>query len=148
LLHEWSAAGLSERISEVTLVDLYDVGGQLAGKDLQIEGRLGSQDPGRRLKMAIGGVDEDRQTPRGTSITYGDVAKDRVSIGSSAGNRVSADSATERDHRTSETEAPAPNANTTDRKNQNQPSENSNRGKNDARPGARDQPNAAIGRFR
>ena len=45
-------AGLSERVSEVTLIDVRDVRVQLAGKDSQIEVRLGSQELGSRLKIA------------------------------------------------------------------------------------------------
>ena len=44
-----SGQGLSERVSEVNLLDLRDVRVQLAGDDSQIEVRLGSQDQSARL---------------------------------------------------------------------------------------------------
>lgn len=84
-LREWQAAGLAERVSEISLFDLHDVRAQLAGKDSQTEVRLGSQEFGNRLKRALDALDEYRQTPRGASITYVDVQPDRVVLGSSAG---------------------------------------------------------------
>ena len=45
--------GSLERVSEVTLIDMRDIRVQLAGNDSQIEVRLGSQDPGTRLKIAL-----------------------------------------------------------------------------------------------
>ena len=48
LQHEWDAAGLSERVSEVNLIDIRDIRAQLAGDNSQIEVRLGSQDHGKR----------------------------------------------------------------------------------------------------
>ena len=50
LQRDWSAQGISERVSEVNLLDLRDVRVQLAGDDSQIEVRLGSQDQGARLR--------------------------------------------------------------------------------------------------
>ena len=44
---------LSERVSEVNVIDIRDVRAQLAGDDSQIEVRLGSQDFGKRLKDAL-----------------------------------------------------------------------------------------------
>jgi len=94
-LHEWDAAGLSERVSEVTLIDVRDVRAQLAGADSQIEVRLGSQDLGRRLKIGLEALDMYKQTARGSSITYVDLQTGRVVIGFSSGNKVSGTTATE-----------------------------------------------------
>ncbi|MCM3873479.1 MAG: FtsQ-type POTRA domain-containing protein [Pyrinomonadaceae bacterium] len=90
---EWSAAGLSERVSEVNVVDIRDVRAQLAGDDSQIEVRLGSQDFGQRLKDALGVLDEHRQTPRGQFISYLDVTQGRRAIvGFMSGARATSDS--------------------------------------------------------
>ncbi len=80
LLHEWSAAGLAERVSEVNLIDTRDVRAQLAGDDSQIELRLGSQDFLKRLRDALKVLDEHRQTPRGPFISYIDVSQGRRAI--------------------------------------------------------------------
>jgi cell division protein FtsQ len=92
LVHEWDSRGLSERVSEVTLIDIRDIRVQLAGKDSQIEVRLGSRDPGERLKIALEQLDVYKQTPRGASITYVDMQTGRVVIGFSSGSRVAAES--------------------------------------------------------
>ncbi|HET6891518.1 MAG TPA: FtsQ-type POTRA domain-containing protein, partial [Pyrinomonadaceae bacterium] len=80
LLHEWSAAGLAERVSEVNLIDVRDVRAQLAGDDAQIELRLGSQDFLKRLRGALNVLDEHRQTPRGPFISYIDLTQGRRAI--------------------------------------------------------------------
>lgn len=80
LLHEWSAAGLAERVSEVNLIDTRDVRAQLAGDDAQIELRLGSQDFLKRLRDALDVLDEHRQTPRGPFISYIDLTQGRRAI--------------------------------------------------------------------
>jgi hypothetical protein len=67
---DWTALGLSERVSEVNLVDTHDVRAQLAGDDSQIEIRLGAQDLGQRLKKALTVLDSQRQTSRGPLISY------------------------------------------------------------------------------
>jgi cell division protein FtsQ len=77
LLHDWSAAGLAERVSEVNLMDTRDVRAQLAGDDSQIEVRLGSQDFLERLRGALNVLDENRQTPRGPFISYIDVTQSK-----------------------------------------------------------------------
>jgi cell division protein FtsQ len=93
LLKEWDAAGLSQRVSEVTLTDLRDVRAQLAGADSQIEVRLGSQELGERLQIALQALDTYKQTPRGSSITYVDLQTGRVVIGfGGPGNRSATDS--------------------------------------------------------
>src|SRR5258708_21699379 len=91
---EWDAAGLSERVSEINLIDVRDVRAQLAGGDSQIEVRLGGKDLGRRLKVELEALDEYKQTPRGSSITYVDLQGDRVIVGFSSGGKVSAGSDT------------------------------------------------------
>ena len=75
LQKEWSTAGLSERVSEVDVMDLKDVRAQLAGDDSQIEIRLGSQDFGERLKDALGVLDSYRQLPSGGLISYIDMTQ-------------------------------------------------------------------------
>lgn len=89
IARDWNARGLSERVSEVTLIDLKDVRAQLAGDDSQIEVRLGSQDLGARLKLALDTLDQYKQTPRGSSITYLDLQTGRIVIGTSSGNKLS-----------------------------------------------------------
>ncbi len=87
--HEWNALALSERVSEVNLIDLRDVRAQLSGNDSQIEVRLGGQELGVRLKLALDALDEYRQTPRGSSITYLDLQTGRIVIGTNSGSKVS-----------------------------------------------------------
>jgi cell division protein FtsQ len=89
LQKDWDAAGLSERVSEVNVGDLRDIRAQLAGDDSQIEVRLGSQD-GKRLKDALEVLDSQRQTPRGSLISYLDLSQEkRVIVGHSSGVRAS-----------------------------------------------------------
>jgi len=145
LLHEWSAAGLAERISEVTLIDFRDLRVQLAGKDSQIEVRLGSQDPGPRLKIALDTLDEYRQTPRGSSICYVNVQKDRVEIGSCSGNRLAAEPPTENDRSANDSNTPAANDNASAG---NQAAPNRRRQNGEVKPAPTDLPNAGVGRFR
>src|SRR6266480_2028613 len=92
LVHDWNANGLSQRVSEVTLFDTRDVRVQLAGSDSQIEVRLHSSDPGPGLQIALQELDTFKQTPRGSCITYVDLQKERVVIGSSSGNKATAES--------------------------------------------------------
>lgn len=87
---EWDGLGLSERVSEVDLIDVRGVRAQLAGKDSQIEIRLGGQELGSRLKLALDQLDAYKQTPRGSSIIYLDLTTGRVVIGFSSGDKVSA----------------------------------------------------------
>lgn len=91
LQKDWDAVGLSERVSEVNVFDLRDVRAQLAGDNSQIEVRLGSQDQGKRLKEALNVLDEQRQTPRGSLISYIDMSQGkRAIVGLASGvNRVS-----------------------------------------------------------
>ena len=89
---EWETAGLSERVSEVNLIDVRDVRAQLAGNDSQIEVRLGSQDFGSRLKRAFEVLDDVRNTPRGPFVTYLDFQGGHIVVGFSSGNKLSAGS--------------------------------------------------------
>lgn len=94
LSREWDAAGLSERVSEVNLIDVRDIRVQLAGDDSQIEVRLGSKDPGARLRNALSVLDGQRQTPRGALISYVDLTQGkRAVVGFTSGKQVSSDSA-------------------------------------------------------
>jgi cell division protein FtsQ len=89
---DWGTAGLSRRVSEVTLFDLQDVRVQLAGDDSQVEVRLHGDPSASYLNFALQQLDAYKQTPRGSSITYLDVQKDRVTIGSRPGSRTTNDS--------------------------------------------------------
>jgi cell division protein FtsQ len=86
---EWDAAGLSERVSEINLMDLRDVRAQLAGSDSQIEARLGGKNFGQHLKAELEALDEYKQAPGGSSITYVGLQGDRVFVGHSSGGKVS-----------------------------------------------------------
>jgi cell division protein FtsQ len=92
LLKEWDAAGVSPRVSEVTISDLRDVRAQLAGADSQIEVRLGGEDLGTRLQIALQALDTYKQMPGTSAITYVDVQTGRVVIGRSSGNKSTIDS--------------------------------------------------------
>ncbi|HEX7295339.1 MAG TPA: FtsQ-type POTRA domain-containing protein [Pyrinomonadaceae bacterium] len=93
LQRDWDAQGLSERVSEVSLLDLRDVRAQLAGDDSDIEIRLGSQDHGKRLRLALNELDKQRQTPRGPFISYLDLSQGkRAIIGLKTGSRSFSDS--------------------------------------------------------
>lgn len=150
LVREWNALGLSERISEVTLIDLRDIRVQLAGKDSQVEVRLGSEEQGPRLKTALDALDEYKQTPRGSSITYVSVQASKVTIGSSSGNKVASDSSDAAPQTPSQTTTANTNANAGDKKNQNEKTPaNDNRQRNERKPAApRDSPTTGTGRFR
>ena len=80
LQRDWSAQGISERVSEANLLDLRDVRVQLAGDDSQIEVRLGGQDQSARLSKALTVLDEQRQTARGPLISYIDLTQGKRAI--------------------------------------------------------------------
>jgi cell division septal protein FtsQ len=80
LQRDWDAQGLSERVSEVNVLDIRDVRAQLAGDDSQIEVRLGGQDLGQRLKRALEVLDTQRQTVRGPLISYIDLTQGRRAV--------------------------------------------------------------------
>lgn len=92
LQREWDALGLSERVSEVNLIDIRDVRAQLAGNNSQIEVRLGSQDFGKRLKHAVGVLDGQRDTPRASLISYIDLSQgNRAIVGLVSGAHTTSD---------------------------------------------------------
>jgi cell division septal protein FtsQ len=80
LQNDWDALGLSDRVSEVNLIDTRDVRAQLAGDDSQIEIRLGAQDLGQRLKQALNVLDSQRQTSRGPLISYIDLTQGKRAV--------------------------------------------------------------------
>ena len=80
LQRDWDAAGLSERVSEVNLIDVRDVRAQLAGDSSQIEVRLGSHDHGKRLQDALNVLDSQQQTSRGSLISYIDLSQGKRAI--------------------------------------------------------------------
>ena len=80
LQRDWDAAGLSERVSEVNLIDIRDIRAQLAGDDSHIEVRLGSQDHGKRLKEALEVLDGQKQSARGPLISYIDLSQGKRAI--------------------------------------------------------------------
>jgi cell division protein FtsQ len=80
LQRDWSAQGVSERVSEVNLQDLRDVRVQLAGDDSQIEVRLGGQEQSARLGKALTVLDAQRQTSRGPLISYIDLTQGKRAI--------------------------------------------------------------------
>ena len=93
LQKEWEAQGVSERVSEVNVMDLHDVRAQLAGDDSQIEVRLGSQEQGARLQKALTVLDAQRQTARGPLISYIDLSQGkRAIVGLTTGGQTVADS--------------------------------------------------------
>jgi cell division protein FtsQ len=96
LQRDWSAQGISERVSEANLLDLRDVRVQLAGDDSQIEVRLGSQDQSARLGKALAVLDAQRQTARGPLISYIDLTQGkRAIVGLVTGNHTVAESKNE-----------------------------------------------------
>ena len=80
LQRDWDAAGLSERVSEVNLIDIKDIRAQLAGDDSHIEVRLGSQDQSKRLKDALKVLDGLKQSGRGSLISYIDMNQGKGAI--------------------------------------------------------------------
>jgi cell division protein FtsQ len=76
----WDAAGLSERVSEVSVIDIGDVRAQLAGDNSQIEVRLGSQDQAKRLQDALNVLDSQAQSPHGSMISYIDLSQGKRAI--------------------------------------------------------------------
>src|SRR6185503_1798665 len=92
LQRDWSGQGISERVSEVNLLDLRDVRVQLAGDDSQIEVRLGGQDQSARLGKALNVLDAQRQTARGPLISYIDLTQGkRAIVGLVTGNHTVAE---------------------------------------------------------
>jgi cell division protein FtsQ len=81
MVHDFSVAGLADRVSEVDVNDLRDVRAHLSGADSAIEIRLGSEEFATRLKRGLKVLDEDRSTPRFPFIRYLDIAEGRVTVG-------------------------------------------------------------------
>jgi cell division protein FtsQ len=91
----WDEAGLSERVSELNLMDVRDVRAQLAGENSHIEVRLGSQDQAKRLKDALDVLDGQRQAGRGATISYIDLSQGkRAIVGLASGAHRSDDATT------------------------------------------------------
>jgi cell division protein FtsQ len=105
---EWSAMALAERVSEVNLIDLHDVRAQLSGDDSEIEVRLGGQELGVRLKLALDTLDQYKQTPRGSSITYIELQTGRIVIGTNSGSKVSTPTETAGEPKPSDNASPEP----------------------------------------
>ena len=148
LVREWNAAGLSDRVSEVTLVDLRDIRVQLAGKDSQIEVRLGLAGSRAAFEDRARYLDEYKQTPRGSAITYVDLQTGRVVIGSSSGNKTTPDS-TRRPPRLRRLRQTRTLTWVPERLRPRKTSANDNRQKNERKPPApRDQTTTGTGRFR
>jgi cell division septal protein FtsQ len=98
LQKEWNDQGLADRVSEVNLLDLRDVRAQLAGDDSQIEIRLGAQDHGQRLQLALNVLDKQRETRRGPFISYIDLSQGkRAIVGLASGSQTIADSESSND---------------------------------------------------
>jgi cell division protein FtsQ len=95
LEREWNTLGLSERVSEVNLIDVRDVRAQLAGQDSQIEIRLGAEDFGPRLRKALELLDEQRNTTLGPFITYIIMNQRNPIVGHSVAVKTANNSATE-----------------------------------------------------
>jgi cell division protein FtsQ len=94
LQQAWDAAGLSERVSEVNLIDIRDVRAQLAGDYSRIEVRLGAQDHGKRLQDALKVLDSQAQTANGERISYIDLSQGRRAIvGLTSGAQATTDGA-------------------------------------------------------
>lgn len=74
LQQSWDNVGLSERVSEVNLMDIRDVRAQLAGDNAQIEVRLGSRDQAERLKGALKALDSRDDIPNRALISYIDMS--------------------------------------------------------------------------
>lgn len=91
LQRDWDGAGLSERVSEVNLIDIRDIRAQLAGDNSQIEVRLGAQDHGKRLKDALEKLDEQKQSAHGSLVSYIDMSQEKRAIfGMTSGAHASA----------------------------------------------------------
>jgi cell division protein FtsQ len=96
LQQAWDVAGLSERVSEVNLLDIRDVRAQLAGDYSRIEVRLGSQDLGKRLQDALKVLDSQAQTAHGALISYIDLSQGkRAIVGLTSGARTATDGTAE-----------------------------------------------------
>ena len=91
LQRDWDAAGLSERVSEVNLMDIIDIRAQLAGDDSHIEIRLGAKDQGQRFKDGLVVLDREKQSGRASLIGYIDMTQGnkRALLGMTSGAHAS-----------------------------------------------------------
>lgn len=95
LQQAWDTAGLSERVSEVNLMDIRDVRAQLAGDDSQIEVRLGARDQALRLKSALKALDSHDDIPNRAMISYIDMSlgNGKAIVGLTSGAHTTTDGA-------------------------------------------------------
>ena len=95
LQRDWDAAGLSERVSELNLMDIRDVRAQLAGDNSQIEVRLGSRDQAERLKGAFKALDSHDDIPNRALISYIDMSlgNGKAIVGLTSGAHTTTDGA-------------------------------------------------------
>ncbi|MDQ1640434.1 MAG: cell division protein FtsQ [Pyrinomonadaceae bacterium] len=91
----WNTAGISERVSEVNLMDIRDVRAQLAGDNSQIEVRLGARDQATRLKGALKALDSHDDIPNRAMISYIDMSlgNGKAIVGLTSGAHTTTDSA-------------------------------------------------------
>src|SRR3954453_24025270 len=75
LQRDWSGQGISEPVSEVSLLDRRAARVQLAADDSQIEVRLGGQHQSARLGKALNVLDAQRQSARGRLLSYIDLTQ-------------------------------------------------------------------------
>jgi cell division protein FtsQ len=95
LQQAWDTAGLSERVSEVNLMDIRDVRAQLAGDNSQIEVRLGARDQALRLKGALKALDSHDDIPNRAMISYIDMSlgNGKAIVGLTSGAHTTTDGA-------------------------------------------------------
>jgi cell division septal protein FtsQ len=95
LQQAWDAAGISERVSEVNLMDIRDVRAQLAGDNSQIEVRLGARDQATRLKGALRALDSRDDVPNRAMISYIDMSlgNGKAIVGLTSGAHTTTDGA-------------------------------------------------------
>ena len=95
LQQAWDIAGLSERVSEVNLMDIRDVRAQLAGDNSQIEVRLGARDQAARLRGALKALDSRDDIPNRAMISYIDMSlgNGKAIVGLTSGAHTTTDSA-------------------------------------------------------
>lgn len=95
LQQAWDTAGLSERVSEVNLMDIRDVRTQLAGDNSQIEVRLGARDQALRLKGALKVLDSHDDIPNRAMISYIDMSlgNGKAIVGLTSGAHTTTDGA-------------------------------------------------------
>lgn len=95
LRQAWDAAGISERVSEVNLMDIRDVRAQLAGDNSQIEVRLGARDQAARLQGALKALDSNKDIPDRVMISYIDMSlgNGKAIVGLTSGAHTTTDGA-------------------------------------------------------